>query len=121
MSASRRTADSLCSRRAFPVLTHREHVGPTAEVSRKRHHSLATDLATDRTFLMKFRATGLRVRFFSVKMPTGSLKPRSIGNVLSDHRSTPYRTKELGTVEKYLPVASRASRKCIDTDTTLTR
>ena len=38
------------------------------------HHSLATDFATDRTFLMKFRATGLSVRFFSVKMPTEARK-----------------------------------------------
>ena len=80
---------------------------PTAEVSRNYHHSFATDFATDRTFLMKFRATGLSVRFFSVKMPTGSLKPKSIGNILSDHRSTPYRTNEFGIVERYLPVASK--------------
>jgi hypothetical protein len=50
---------------------------------------------------MKFRATGLSVRFFSVKMPTGSLKPRSIGNIASENRSTPYRANEFGIVETY--------------------
>src|SRR5438552_9398868 len=55
------------------------------------------NLASDRASSINSSTTGLRVRFFSVKMPTDDVIPKSTGRIFSGQRSVLYLRTEFGS------------------------